>query len=225
MPPLWQVDADVFRAVHLGMHRDWLDPLLVTVTFSGLGYLQAIPLLSRLFAHRAKAVMVVAFLCTTVLAFAVERHVLAAVAAAALFGLFSGLDRAVAGRALVSLAVAGLLRLGIVQFLPRARPSNLEFSMPLEDLHGSTSFPSGHATTSFAVAAVVCWCYGKGAKGTWAAWILVWAVLVGLSRVYVGVHFPSDVIAAALLGLASGSLVFWFWPVAETGPKPEAEES
>jgi len=221
---LWQVDVDVFRSIHLGLHRDWLDPVFVTVTFSGLGYLQAIPLLGRLFAHRAKAVMLVTFLCTTIVAFAVERNVLAAVAAAALFGLLSGLDKAVAGRALVSLVVAGLLRIGIVQLLPRARPSNLEFSIPLENLHGSTSFPSGHATTSFAVATVVCWCHGKGQKGTWAVWTLVWAVLVALSRIYVGVHYPSDVVAAGLLGLATGSLVCWFWPIPEAGPKPEGQE-
>lgn len=57
------------------------------------------------------------------------------------------------------------------------------------------SFPSGHATTAFAAAVVLAMWYPRGA-GVFVGL----AVLAGLSRVMLGAHFPSDVLAGALLG-------------------------
>ncbi|PME06810.1 phospholipid phosphatase [Corynebacterium ulcerans] len=58
------------------------------------------------------------------------------------------------------------------------------------------SFPSGHATAAFAAAMV----FTLLCRRWWVltAWIV--AAAVGLSRLYVGVHWPSDVLAGALLG-------------------------
>jgi undecaprenyl-diphosphatase len=64
------------------------------------------------------------------------------------------------------------------------------------------SFPSGHTATTFALATVVAWHFPH-----WAAPVFLLAVLVGYSRVYVGVHFVSDVVAAALIGTASAALI------------------
>ncbi|MBK8230517.1 MAG: phosphatase PAP2 family protein [Candidatus Eisenbacteria bacterium] len=63
----------------------------------------------------------------------------------------------------------------------------------------SPSFPSSHATNAFA-AAVVLWPVSRALR--WAA--LVLAALVAYSRVYVGVHYPSDILGGAILGATVG---------------------
>lgn len=64
------------------------------------------------------------------------------------------------------------------------------------------SFPSGHAASSFAVAFLL---YRENAS--YKNWIMAIAILMGFSRLYVYVHYPSDVIVGALIGIGIGELV------------------
>ncbi len=68
-----------------------------------------------------------------------------------------------------------------------------------------SSFPSGHATRAFAVAALI-----TMQKGKKYAVVLLLSTTVAVSRVIIGLHFPSDVLAGAFLGivLAVGSVNF-----------------
>ena len=67
------------------------------------------------------------------------------------------------------------------------------------------SFPSGHTCSSFA-AAMAWW---KLAPKQWMrVGGMAMAVCMGLSRLYVGVHYPSDVLAGCLIGLACGWLAW-----------------
>lgn len=75
------------------------------------------------------------------------------------------------------------------------------------------SFPSGHTAAAFLLAGNTCLHYGAA-----SAPLFVWASAVGLSRVVLGVHFPTDIIAGMVLGtgiawLVSAELLFGVLPL------------
>jgi undecaprenyl-diphosphatase len=73
---------------------------------------------------------------------------------------------------------------------------------------GSFSFPSNHAFNNFAAAAFI---YRFFPKLKWALFIT--AALIAISRIYLGLHYPSDVLGGAIFGLISGyffaSMILW----------------
>jgi len=95
----------------------------------------------------------------------------------------------------------------------RARPCHTVEGVPvLQRVHllvpcgGGKSFPSSHAVNNFAVATLFAFFYRRW---TWA--FFTWATLVALSRVTVGVHFPSDILGGAVLGAGVAAILLWIW--------------
>lgn len=122
---------------------------------------------------------------------------IAALAAAAI--LFYKLDRAYLTGLATTLIGAAVSEYVMKIFIARARPGGLIPSM----IETSYSFPSGHATLALALygfmAYMLCRLYPKHAGKIIALAAFV-ILTVGASRLYLGVHFPSDVIAGYLLG-------------------------
>ena len=87
-----------------------------------------------------------------------------------------------------------------VKFAVRRRRPELDGLPPLTPVVTRLSFPSAHATTSFAAARAY-----AGLAPAWALYAAASAFAV--SRPYLGVHYPSDVLAGALLGTATAELL------------------
>ena len=83
------------------------------------------------------------------------------------------------------------------------------------------SFPSGHTTTIFALAAVLCMQFHHNG---WRALFFLTAVLVGISRAAVGVHWPLDILAGAFGGWLSGIMGSALAMIFPWGTRPRGEK-
>ena len=104
---------------------------------------------------------------------------------------------------LVSLAAEFCIcDLVIKRLVQRTRPYlALDWLELIAHAETSWSFPSGHSASSFVCAYVLTRAFGK-----WGALSYIPATLIAVSRVYVGVHFPTDVLAGMALGTIVGAV-------------------
>lgn len=107
----------------------------------------------------------------------------------------------------VAIAVPGIIGNILKHQIGRRRPSELgAFSYdPFSWQHQFASFPSGHATTAFAVAVAFGALFPRLRPLLW-----IYAVLIAISRVVISTHYPSDVMAGALVG-GFGALLVRNW--------------
>lgn len=92
-------------------------------------------------------------------------------------------------------------------YFHRLRPCHNPFLQSmvhlLVDCGGDYGFPSVHATNHFALGIFGAVTLGRLAKWVWPV-AVIWAALISFSQVYVGVHFPLDVLCGAIVGTAIG---------------------
>jgi undecaprenyl-diphosphatase len=81
----------------------------------------------------------------------------------------------------------------------------------LDGCGSGRSFPSSHAVNNFAVATLFTAYYRR-----WAWAFYSWAFLVALSRVAIGVHYPSDIVGGAVIGVSLALALVWLWRALES---------
>lgn len=94
----------------------------------------------------------------------------------------------------------------------RLRPNNTEeINTLIRILKSPTdySFFSGHASSSFSITMLVYLFLRTKLK--WAILFFIWPLLFAMSRIYVGVHFPIDIIVGMVVGILSGVLFHWIY--------------
>jgi undecaprenyl-diphosphatase len=94
-------------------------------------------------------------------------------------------------------------------YVARLRPNNdIQINTLIRILKSPTdySFFSGHAASSFSITLLVFLMLRRRYK--WAILFFIWPILFSTSRIYVGVHFPLDIIVGVLVGIFSGSTFY-----------------
>jgi len=112
----------------------------------------------------------------------------------------------------VSIGVGGVITQGLKYSINRPRPSVTYGDIIAYESLKDLSLPSGHTSLAFSAATALCLKYPK--------WYVIvpsslWACSVGYSRMNLGMHYPSDVLAGAIVGAGSAYVTYlvndWFW--------------
>jgi undecaprenyl-diphosphatase len=117
---------------------------------------------------------------------------------------------------IVLIAASDQLTSGLIKNLvERPRPSHevaLTGEVHLVDNYsgGKYGFPSSHSSNSFALAVFIILLIGK--RYNWIKYVVLsYAILVAYSRIYLGVHYPGDVICGMIIGIILGFFFYKIW--------------
>ena len=106
---------------------------------------------------------------------------------------------------LAGYALNTVVTYGLKYSIDRDRPAVVNGQLQPYMDYGSHSFPSGHTSNAFSAATSLSLCYPK--------WYVIvpsylWASAVGYSRLHLGIHYPTDVLAGAIIGAGTSWLTY-----------------
>jgi len=107
-----------------------------------------------------------------------------------------------------SVGLADLIISGFMKpFFERYRPSrDPQWEGMVHIVNGHTGgrfgFASSHAGTAFALATFIYLLFKE--KYKWVVWIFLWASLMAYTRIYIGVHYPGDILVGGVIGMLLG---------------------
>jgi len=106
-------------------------------------------------------------------------------------------------QAATTLIISQSITYSLKALLSRERPYNILKNLNTFDIiMKDHSFPSGHTSASFSIATTIAFNVPK-----LSILVFLIALTIGISRVYLGVHYPTDVVAGIILGVVSGIIV------------------
>lgn len=130
--------------------------------------------------------------------------------------------------ALCDLISAKLLKPWVGRLRPCYDPELQSILRNLIGCGGQYGFPSSHASNHFGLATF--WFYAiRLINGKRWYWLWLWAFMIGYAQIYVGKHFPLDIIGGATLGITTGYLlarIFKAWCFSsKSGPEPSVTDA